>query len=421
MIKKYFPFIFLLIATAAFSQKILFDATKVEMAGSADWVIDADVHNLYTNNALNIGGAESNPQRYPLPLQSAAITLLTPETYWTGALSYWALDCVRQGYTLESLPWNGRITYGDATNAQDLSNYKVYVVDEPNIEFSLSEKNAIVNFVKNGGGLMMISDHYGSDRNNDGKESLVIWNELMINNTVQINPFGISFDALADVSQTSNNVANLSTNQILHGPSLPITCSICGNVTAAKWSRGTTMTLNPSVNSSVTGLIFKTGSSTTGTTNVMCASATYLAGRVVAIGDSSIADDGSGDPSDVLYDGYITDAGGNHQKLLMNAIVWLMNSTMKTNDFETSQPSLTIAPNPIANKELKVYIKNTSSLVSELTIYDATGRQVKQVQLSENPSAEFQIINCEELQSGIYFGRLQTDSFSKSIPFSILN
>jgi hypothetical protein len=322
---------------------------------------------------------------------------------------------------VESLPWNGRITYGDATNAQDLSNYKVYVVDEPNIEFSLSEKNAIVNFVKNGGGLMMISDHYGSDRNNDGKESLVIWNELMINNTVQINPFGISFDALADVSQTSNNVANLSTNQILHGPSLPITCSICGNVTAAKWSRGTTMTLNPSVNSSVTGLIFKTGSSTTGTTNVMCASATYLAGRVVAIGDSSIADDGSGDPSDVLYDGYITDAGGNHQKLLMNAIVWLMNSTMKTNDFETSQPSLTIAPNPIANKELKVYIKNTSSLVSELTIYDATGRQVKQVQLSENPSAEFQIINCEELQSGIYFGRLQTDSFSKSIPFSILN
>jgi hypothetical protein len=84
MIKKYFPFIFLLIATAAFSQKILFDATKVEMAGSADWVIDADVHNLYTNNALNIGGAESNPQRYPLPLQSAAITLLTPELIGRG-------------------------------------------------------------------------------------------------------------------------------------------------------------------------------------------------------------------------------------------------------------------------------------------------------------------------------------------------
>lgn len=419
MIKKYFPFIFLFIATATFSQKILFDATKAEMAGSADWVIDADLHNLYTNNAMNIGGTESNPQRIPTLLQST-IAASTPETYWDGALSHWAIDCVRKGYTVESLPYNGRITYGDATNAQDLSNYKVYVVDEPNILFTPAEKTAIVNFVKNGGGLMMIADHTISDRNNDGKDSLEIWNDLMSTNTVQPNPFGIIFD-VADISLTSTNVANISTNQILHGPISPITCSVCGNVTAAKWSNGTTMTINPTVNSSVTGLIFKTGSSTTGTTNVMCASATYLAGRVVAIGDSSIADDGSGDPSDVLYDGYITDAGGNHQKLLMNAIVWLMNSTMKTNDFETSQPSLTIAPNPIANKELKVYIKNTSSLVSELTIYDATGRQVKQVQLSENPSAEFQIINCEELQSGIYFGRLQTDSFSKSIPFSILN
>ncbi len=48
-------------------------------------------------------------------------------------------------------------------------------------------------------------------------------------------------------------------------------------------------------------------------------------------------------------------------------------------------------------------------------------RQVKQVQLVENHSVEFQTINCEELQAGLYFGRLQTDSFSKSIPFSISN
>jgi hypothetical protein len=41
---------------------------------------------------------------------------------------------------VETLPWNGRITYGDATNTQDLSNYKVFVVDEPNILFSAIEK-----------------------------------------------------------------------------------------------------------------------------------------------------------------------------------------------------------------------------------------------------------------------------------------
>jgi hypothetical protein len=78
MFKKYFSFALLLVATAATSQiKILFDATKVEMAGSADWVIDADLHNLYTRNALNIGGTESNPQRIPTPLQST-ITATTP-------------------------------------------------------------------------------------------------------------------------------------------------------------------------------------------------------------------------------------------------------------------------------------------------------------------------------------------------------
>ncbi len=421
MLKNYFTSLFLLAVTIASSQiKILFDATKVEMAGNADWVIDADLHNLYTNNPVNIGGNESNPQRIPTPAQST-ITASTPETYWDGALSYWAIDCVRQGYTVETLPWNGRITYGDATNTQDLSNYKVFVVDEPNILFSTIEKNAIVNFVKFGGGLMMIADHTISDRNNDGSDSLMIWNDLMTTNTVQSNPFGISFDAV-NISETTSAVANLSTNQILHGPALPVTCSVCGNVTQAKWSNGTTMTLNTTANSSATGLIFKSGSITTGTANVMCASATYQAGKVIAIGDSSIPDDGTGDPNDVLYDGYITDAGGNHQKLLMNATIWLAtNSTMSTNSIETLNPSIAIAPNPIVNKELKLYIRNTTPLVSEFTIYDAMGRQVKQVQLRENTSTEFQTINCEELQSGLYFGKLQTETFTKIISFCVLN
>jgi hypothetical protein len=182
------------------------------------------------------------------------------------------------------------------------------------------------------------------------------------------------------------------------------------------------MTLSPAINSSVTGLIYKSGSSTTGTTNVMCASTTYQAGKVIAIGDSSITDDGTGDPNDVLYDGYITDAAGNHQKLLMNAIIWLAtNSTMSTNSIETLNPSIAIAPNPIVNKELKLYINNTTPLVSEFTIYDAMGRQVKQVQLNENNSNGVQSLNCEELQSGLYFGRLQTENFSKTIPFYLLN
>lgn len=421
MIKKYYIPLLFLIGTATFSQvKILFDATKVQMAGNADWIIDADLHNLYTNNALNIGGTESNPQRIPTPLQ-ATIMATTPETYWDGALSHWAIDCVRQGYTVETLPWNGRITYGDATNIQDLSNYKVFVVDEPNILFSANEKNAIVNFVKNGGGLMMIADHTISDRNNDGSDSLMIWNDLMTTNTILANPFGISYDAV-DISQTTSAVANLASNQILHGPPSPITCSTCGNVSQAKWSNGTTMTLNPTANPSVTGLIYKTGSNTTGTTNVMCASATYLAGKVVAIGDSSIPDDGTGDSSDILYDGYIADAGGNHRKLLMNATVWLAtNSTMNTSNFNANETAIEIAPNPIVNKELKLYLNKRPSLDATFFIYDTMGRIVKQGQFGDNYSNGFQIINCEELNPGLYFGCFKTDAIAKTIRFSVSN
>ena len=265
-------FSLLIIGFTTHSQvKILFDASKAQMAGSADWVIDSEAHNLYTSNptsgiTVNTGGTESNPQRIPLPAQSG-ITSSTAETYWQGAISHWAIDCVRQGYTVETLPWNARITYGDLTNSQDLSNYKVFIVDEPNILFSAIEKNAIVNFVKNGGGLMMIADHTISDRNNDNNDSLMVWNDLMATNTVLVNPFGISFDAF-DFSQTSSNVANHINNTVLHGPASPVVCSVCGNVTQVKWSGGTTMTLSPTVNPSVTGLAYKIGSSTTGNLNV---------------------------------------------------------------------------------------------------------------------------------------------------------
>ena len=129
--------------------KILFDATKAQMAGNADWVIDADTHNLgYNSSGAMISGLgdESNPQALPTPAQSG-ITASTAETYWNGALSAWAVDCAKQGYTVETLPYNDSITYGNMTHTRDLSKYDVYIVDEPNILFTPAEKNAIVKLV----------------------------------------------------------------------------------------------------------------------------------------------------------------------------------------------------------------------------------------------------------------------------------
>ena len=317
--KKIYALFFLLLTVfilPAHSQtvKILFDASSAETAGNADWVIDADAHNIGFGSGpatLN-GGNESNAQKIPTSSQSG-ITASTSETYWNGALSYWGIDCVNRNYIVESLPYNGLITYGNSGNSQDLSNYKVFIVCEPNIVFTAAEKTAILTFVQNGGGLFMVSDHDVSDRNNDNWDSPHIWNDLMTNNSVQVNPFGMSFD-YANFSQTSSNIPSLPTDSILHG--------VAGNVTQIQWSNGTSITLNPAQNSSVKGVVYKTSSSF-GNNNVMCAYARYGNGKVAAIGDSSPCDDGSGDSNDNLYNGYIGDAGGNHRKLLMNISIWL--------------------------------------------------------------------------------------------------
>lgn len=360
-----------LIVTINFSKaqiRILFDATKAEMAGNADWVIDADVYNLKANSngTVTTGGTQSNPQQIPTPAQSG-ITSSTSETYWNGALSAWAVDLVKLGYSVETLPYNGRITYGDPTNSQDLSLYKVFIIDEPNLKFTTAEANALVNFVNSGGGLFMISDHTMSDRNNDGWDSPAIWNDILQNNTVQVNPFGITFD-LVNFSQTTTNFAVLPTNTILHGTA--------GNPTQMQYSNGTSMTLNKSINPSVQGLVFKTGASTTGVTDVMVATATYGTGKVVALGDSSVPDDGTGDPGDSLYNGYTGDANGNHKPLLLNAVIWLAGaSNLQTSDLYVDH-SIKIYPNPTSDF---IYIKELQTNFSEYqyTVFDISGKSLE--------------------------------------------
>jgi hypothetical protein len=141
------------------SIKILFDATKAETAGNADWVIDEDLNNLNWNPGASLGGSEGNAQRIPTPAQSG-ITASTPQSYWKGGISAWGVDCAKKGYIVESLPYDGAITYGNSSNPQDLSNYKVFILCEPNIMYTAAEKTAIINFVQNGGGLFMVSGSY---------------------------------------------------------------------------------------------------------------------------------------------------------------------------------------------------------------------------------------------------------------------
>jgi len=289
------------------------------MSGNADWVVDADVHDLRVQSGDGSGtrgsGNESEPQRLPNPSISG-ITATTSETYWQGALSAWGVALAKAGVTsIETLPvfvsptssTRSRLTYGDGTNPQDLSNYEMFVVCEPNIAFSAAEKTAILNYVHDGGTLFMISDHTGSDRNGDGIDSVGVWNDFLGTTSV----FGFKYN-LDDIVLTG--VADSSaSNPLTHGPA--------GTVTAFKYVDGATMTITDSTIAHAAAWETSSHSSS----QVMALYGTYGAGKFVAVGDSSPIDDGTGDPNDSLFDGW-DDASGNDSRLVMNGSLWLLEA-----------------------------------------------------------------------------------------------
>lgn len=402
MRRIYLPAVLVLFTLAAGAQvKILFDANHAESAANADWVIDADAHNLgwgssggYTSGSPN----ESNPQRLPTPTQTA-VTSSTAETYWDGALSYWGLDCVKRGYWVETLPFGTAITYGTAA-AQDLSNYNIFVVDEPNTLFTSTEKAAIMHFVQNGGSLLMVSDHDGSDRNSDNWDSPAIWNNFISSNGVSNNSLGFNF-ALENFSGTFTNIVTAPSDTLLHGP--------YGNVTKVQWSNGTCMNLYPSQNASVKAVVYRNGAGQADTA-ALVVHARVGCGKVAAFSDSSPADDGTGDPNDnSLYNGYITDAAGNHQKLLMNMMVWLAqpDCSMGVNEIAIDE-QVSMYPNPSNGKVIF-----ETSQKTDIKIYNAAGQQV---QASFTAEGEKQALNTI-LPAGVYecFVKTQNGISSKKL------
>jgi hypothetical protein len=276
-------------AQAATPHRILFDNAHAETAGNADWII-------------------STSQPDPLGQDSTP----TVETDWTGAISSWGVALQQTGdYSLRTLPSGSSLTYG-GTGAQDLTNFDTLVLPEPNTLFTTAEKTAIMTFVKNGGGLFMIADHTGADRNNDGEDAVEILNDLMSNNSVDsTDPFGFSVDTLTVGSDYPSAISD-SSDPVLHGS--------FGTVTKSLIASGTTATLKPADNSSVKGLLYRTGYS--GNTGVFFATSTFGSGRVAFWGDSSPIDDDTGQSGNTLYDGW-NDSGATNPELALNATEWL--------------------------------------------------------------------------------------------------
>lgn len=268
--------------------RVLFDNTKHEQAGNADWV------------AFDSG-------RFATPAHPLR------ETDWNGGLSAWGFALYQTGrYDIEELPPGGRITFGDSTNPQDLTAYDAFIVPEPNNKFSAAEASAIEAYVRAGGGLFAVADHTGADRDGDGIDAVEAWDALF---DAAGGAFGVRFDTSNITDSPDSNVLVDASDPVLHGQ--------FGEVRGTTYYAGSTMTIDPVLNPSVKALIWKTGAPQ-GTTKVTFATSRLGTGRIAAIGDSSPADDGTGKKG--LQDGW-DDSKGTNKALFLNATAWLVGDS----------------------------------------------------------------------------------------------
>ncbi len=351
-------------ATAQTTVKVLFDATKAETAGGADWILDAD--------SADCSHRVSYPQRYPTPDQTT-ITESDDGTVWSGAFSSWGIDLVKRRfatgaafyYEVETLPATGSITFGDTSNDQDLSNYDIFVLAEPNSPFSDDEKNAIAAFVASGGGLFVVADHAGDDRNNDGWDCPEVLNDLET-----VLQSGIHYQELGETNNTISRDPTTAymTNWQTESPIL------AGPFGSASESRGfafhgsTTMVLDTAANPTLKAHVYAYDSDVGGTSNVLVATAEInAAGRIVAVGDTSPFEDGSPTCSnDDSYDDWLhTDR--DQRVAFLNATEWLAQA-----DPDTTPPVITSGPTVTAYDCWAVVEWDTDEPASSTVEYGTT-------------------------------------------------
>ncbi|ULG71885.1 DNA-binding protein [Macrococcus brunensis] len=116
-----------IIPAIANGKKVLVDNTHGQTAGAADWVID-------------------------------------------GAFSDFGQGLAAKGYQVREL------RKGTPIVLSDLQNYDTFVIPEANIPFKATEQAAILSYVKAGGSVFFISDHYNADRNLNRYDSSEVFN-----------------------------------------------------------------------------------------------------------------------------------------------------------------------------------------------------------------------------------------------------
>lgn len=376
-------------AAAATKPRALFDNLHGETAGNADWIIDADM---------------------PLPLpDQSTVGPATPRTYWLGGISSWGIDLVKRGYSVATLVTPLTITYGDTTTPYDLSKFDVFIVPEPNTLFSAAEKTAIFNFVRDGGGLIAVGDHWNSDRNSDGWDSPEIWNDFDSGNLLGVH-WQIQNETNNNITQDSGNEDTTPADSIVHGP--------VGVADSLSFHNGTTFVLNPAANPRVRGVFWMNGLAH-GNTGVMAARSEYGNGRVFFLGDSSPIDDGSAQAGNSsIFDGW-GEAAGRDSILALNATLWATRKAPSgplavpgpgaTGALEFARPE----PNPSAGGVSLRFALPAAAHV-RLELLDCTGRRVRTLADASFAAGAHALAwdgageDGRALAPGLYFARLAT-------------
>jgi hypothetical protein len=209
-------------------------------------------------------------------------------------------------------------------NANLLQRYNVLVIPEPNDPFTWDEQQSIIEFIKNGGGVFFIADHEGADRNGNGWDAVDIFDEF-----VQV--LGFEFE--------KDNMSEYPIDDILNSP------ISSGVSTVGEWAGSTIKILGDNVKPAVE----------LSTHQIYAAYGYYGKGRFVAVGDSSIFDDGSGTPGKILYDGW---QSGSDSIFGLDAVYWLATGT-STNTSKYLLPPKVVGVTVESSDTVKVVFDKT--------------------------------------------------------------
>ncbi|MCE4955917.1 DNA-binding protein [Macrococcoides caseolyticum] len=300
---------------------ILFDAAHGVTAGEADWVIN-------------------------------------------GAFSTFNEDINQLGLTTTSTGYHDELTL------DTLKHYKALIMPEPNIPLKQKEQQAIKDYVKSGGSVMMIADHYNADRNLNRFDASEIFNgyrrgafnditkgmrhdeiashrmkgvtssdylsdtfgvrfrynaldDVVLNTNDEDNAFGL-LDGVKQINMHAGSTILITNPEIAHGIVYPERLDA-----SDRW------------NHAVDEGVYTTGYKDEG---AFIAVSKLGKGKAVFIGDSSIVEDDT--PKYVREDNgekkntYNGIREKDHQRLLQNLVKWMV----KQEDYDNLKGKVTLDP-----------------------------------------------------------------------------